>query len=121
MDVYVDTSLAKSFSILQILDVRFCIVVSCVLGMGWESAFVVLLFLFWLSPQRPPGVRRRSFGASVQVVETGLGIGLSLESNRGLVAESLTVICLLGNCVNRGEEQVAQQGKVILQLEKNEV
>ena len=27
----------------------------------------------------------------------------------------------VGDCVNRGEEQVAQQGKVILQLEKNEV
>ena len=103
MDVYFDTSLASSFSNLQILDVRFCIVVSCMLGMGWESAFAVLFVFVLAVPTAPTGVRRRSFGASVQVVEAGLGIGLSLESNRGLVAECLTVMCLLG-IVSTGEK-----------------
>ena len=88
--------------------------------MGWDSAFAVLFVLVLAVPTAPTGVRRRSFGASVQAAEARLGIGLSLESNRGLVAESLTVM-FVGACVNRGEEQVPQQGKVILQLEKNEV
>ena len=103
MDVYVDTSLANSFSNLQILVVSFCIVVPCVLGMVWDSAFAVLFVFVLAVPTAPTGVRRRSFGASVQAVEAGLGIGLSLEYNRGLVAESLTVICLLG-IVSSGEK-----------------
>ena len=103
MDVYVVTSLANSFSNLQSLDVRSCIVVPCVLGMGWDSAFAVLFVFVLAVPTAPTGVRRRTFGASVQAVEAGLGIGLSLGSKRGLVAESLTVICLLG-IVSTGEK-----------------
>ena len=66
MDVYVDTSLANSFSSLQILDVRFCIVVeeaSCVLGMGWKSTFAVLFVFVLGGPTAPTGVERRSVGA----------------------------------------------------------
>ena len=63
IDVYVDTSLANSFSNLQILDVRFCIVVSCVLGMGWKSVFAVLFVFVLAVPTAPTGVERRSVGA----------------------------------------------------------
>ena len=63
IDVYVDTSLANSFSNLQILDVRFCIVISCVLGMGWNSVFAVLFVFVLAVPTAPTGVGRRSVGA----------------------------------------------------------
>ena len=63
IDVYVDTSLGNSFSNLQFLDVRFCIVVSCVLGMGWKSLFAVLFVFVLTVPTAPTGVERQSVGA----------------------------------------------------------
>ena len=62
---------------------------SCVLGVGWKSTFAELFVLALGDLRAPTVVERRSFGASVQEVEAGLGIGLGLELNRGLVAEFL--------------------------------
>ena len=91
-------SSANNFSSLEILQVSFCSVVggaSCVLGVGWKSAFAEL-FVFPLgSPRAPTGVERRNFGSlglgSGRAKEVGLRLGL----NRGLVAEFLTAISLL--------------------------
>ena len=82
---------------------------SCVLGVGWKSAFAELFFFALGVPPAPNGVERRSFGASVQgsgkADEVGLGLGLELELglSTGLVAEFLTAKILL-EIVSTGEK-----------------
>ena len=48
-----------------ILDVSLCTVIeaaSCVLGVGWKSAFAELFVFALGGPTAPTGVERRSFG-----------------------------------------------------------
>ena len=71
---------------------------SCVLVVGWKSTSAELFTFVLDGPTAPIGEERRNFGASVQAVEAGLGIGLSLELNRGQIAEFLTVISFLETC-----------------------
>ena len=61
---------------------RFCTVVeaaSCVLGVGWKSAFKELFFVLG-GPTAPTGVERRSLSSpgpgSGNTQEVGLGLGL---------------------------------------------
>ena len=75
------------------------------LGVGWESAFAVLLVFVPGGPTAPAGVERRSLGSpgprSGKAEEVGLGLGLGL--NRELLAQFLTVISLL-EIVSTGEK-----------------
>ena len=70
---------------------------SCVLGVGWKSAFAVLFVFVLGASTAPTGVERRSLGSpgpgTGKVEEVGLGLALGF--NKGLVAEFLTVIALL--------------------------
>ena len=82
------------------------------MGVGWKSAFAVLFAFVVGGPAAPTGVERRSFGppgpesGKAEEVALGLGLRLGLELNRRLVVVNGNI--LVGNCFNRGEEQVAQ-------------
>ena len=71
------------------------------MGVGWKSTFAELFVSALGDHTLPTGLERRSFGASVQAVEVGLGLEfwlglkLALGLNRGLAAEFLMVISLL--------------------------
>ena len=85
MAVELAISSANSFSKWQILVVRFCTTVeetSCVLGVGYKSAFAVPFVFDLGGPTAPTGVERRSLGSpgpgSGNAGEVGLGLGLGL-------------------------------------------
>ena len=87
---------------MEIPEVRFCTVVagaSCLLGVGWKSAFAELFVFALAGPTAPTGVERRSVGSlgprSGKADELGLEIELGLRLNRGLGAEFLTAVSLL--------------------------